>query len=175
MADLDKQRSEVAVYFRSLQDRICTVLAEIDGKLAFREDAWQRPGGGGGRSRILTDGAVFEKAGVNFSEVHGQMSPDFAQQLPGEGLDFTATGISLVLHPRNPKAPTSDDSSFGNNPYCHSSPISALWRAPRNLWRWNVSCADSSSCSKEKFGLVEYTTFILPEFLSFLLMIYVSI
>ena len=106
MADLDKQRSEASRYFLSLQDRICTELAQIDGQLDFREDSWQRPGGGGGRSRVLADGGVFEKAGVNFSEVFGQMSPDFAKQLPGEGLDFTACGISLVLHPRNPKVPT---------------------------------------------------------------------
>jgi coproporphyrinogen III oxidase len=106
MADLDKQRSEASQYFLTLQERLCTELAQIDGKIAFREDAWQRPGGGGGRSRVLTDGGVFEKAGVNFSEVFGQMSPEFATQLPGEGVDFTACGISLVLHPRNPKVPT---------------------------------------------------------------------
>src|SRR5580658_6607610 len=106
MADLDKQRSDASHYYRSLQDRICAELAQIDGKLAFREDSWTRPGGGGGRSRVLTGGGVFEKAGVNFSEVFGQMSPDFATQLPGEGLDFTACGISLVLHPRSPMVPT---------------------------------------------------------------------
>ena len=105
MADLDKQRGEVAQYFRSLQDRICAGLEEIDGQ-RFREDSWERPGGGGGRSRVLTDAGIFEKAGVNFSEVFGQMSPEFARQLPGEGLDFRATGVSLVLHPRNPFVPT---------------------------------------------------------------------
>ena len=92
-------------YFRDLQDRICAGLAEIDGG-EFREDVWQRPGGGGGRSRVLENGGVFEKAGVNFSLVHGSMSPEFAAQVPGEGLDFIATGISLVLHPRNPFVPT---------------------------------------------------------------------
>jgi coproporphyrinogen III oxidase len=95
-----------ADYFRSLQDRLCADLEALDGAGRFREDAWQREGGGGGRSRVLADGALFEKAGVNFSEVHGQMSPDFAKQVPGEGLDFTATGVSLVLHPRNPFVPT---------------------------------------------------------------------
>lgn len=89
-----------------MQDRICAGLAATDGKSTFREDSWQRPGGGGGRSRVLTDGGAFEKAGVNFSEVFGQMSPEFAAQLPGQGLDFTATGVSLVLHPLNPKVPT---------------------------------------------------------------------
>jgi coproporphyrinogen III oxidase len=79
---------------------------ELDGQGQFREDTWQREGGGGGRSRVLTEGGVFEKAGVNFSEVFGRMSEEFAKQVPGEGLDFTATGISLVLHPRNPRVPT---------------------------------------------------------------------
>ena len=65
-----------------------------------------RAGGGGGRSRVLLEGGVFEKAGVNFSEVHGEMSPEFAEQVPGEGRQFTPTGVSLVLHPRNPMVPT---------------------------------------------------------------------
>src|SRR5262249_35215885 len=99
-------RTRAADYFRSLQDRICAALEALDRAGRFREDAWQREGGGGGRTRVLADGAVFEKAGVNFSEVFGQMSPDFARQVPGEGLDFTAAGISLVLHPRNPFVPT---------------------------------------------------------------------
>ena len=96
---------EAADYFRGLQDRICAALAELDGH-SFREDAWDRPGGGGGRSRVLIDGGVFEKAGVNFSLVHGSMSPEFAAQVPGEGTDFVATGVSVVLHPRNPMVPT---------------------------------------------------------------------
>jgi coproporphyrinogen III oxidase len=103
---MDPLRNRAADYFRSLQDRLCADLEALDGAARFREDAWQREGGGGGRSRVLADGAVFEKAGVNFSEVFGQMSPEFAKQVPGEGLDFTATGVSLVLHPRNPLVPT---------------------------------------------------------------------
>jgi coproporphyrinogen III oxidase len=106
MAQLDEQRARAVDFFRGLQDRICAGLAQADGKASFREDTWQRPGGGGGRSRVLADGGVFEKAGVNFSEVFGQMSPEFAQQVPGEGVDFTATGVSLVLHPRSPMVPT---------------------------------------------------------------------
>jgi coproporphyrinogen III oxidase len=93
-------------YFRDLQDRIVAALEELDGSGRFREDSWQREGGGGGRSRVLSEGAVFEKAGVNFSDVHGQMSEEFARQIPGEGCDFTACGISLVLHPRSPMVPT---------------------------------------------------------------------
>lgn len=106
MTQLDNQRRRAVEYFRDLQDRICAGLAAIDGGAGFREDSWDREGGGGGRSRVLVDGGVFEKAGVNFSEVFGQMSPEFAQQLPGDSLDFSATGVSLVLHPRNPKVPT---------------------------------------------------------------------
>src|SRR3974390_1085003 len=94
---------QAADYFKELQDRICAGLEEIDGRARFREDAWERPGGGGGRTRVLVDGGVFEKAGVNFSEVFGQMTPEFAAQVPGEGLDFTAAGGSRVPHPRNPK------------------------------------------------------------------------
>ncbi len=93
-------------YFRALQDRITSRLEEVDGEERFREDHWQREGGGGGRSRVLVEGGVFEKAGVNFSEVFGTMSEEFAKQIPGAGRDFTATGVSLVLHPRNPFVPT---------------------------------------------------------------------
>jgi coproporphyrinogen III oxidase len=93
-------------YFKGLQDRICAALARIEGTKSFREDSWQREGGGGGRSRVIEGGAVFEKAGVNFSEVFGEMSPAFAAQVPGEGTAFTATGVSLVLHPQSPLAPT---------------------------------------------------------------------
>lgn len=98
-------RTRAADYFRSLQDRICVALEALDGT-RFREDPWQREGGGGGWTRVLADGGIFEKAGVNFSDVHGELSEEFAGQIPGEGRDFTATGISLVLHPRNPYVPT---------------------------------------------------------------------
>ncbi len=102
-AELHRRAAE---YFRGLQDRVCAALEAADGPGRFREDAWERPGGGGGRSRVLEEGGVFEKAGVNFSEVFGEFSPEFARQLPGDGLSFTATGVSLVLHPRSPLVPT---------------------------------------------------------------------
>lgn len=92
-------------FFRGLQDRITSGLETLDGG-RFREDTWDRPGGGGGRSRVLADGALFEKAGVNFSDVFGQLQPHMAQSLPGDGLTFHATGVSLVLHPRSPRVPT---------------------------------------------------------------------
>lgn len=95
-----------AAYFHDLQDRITTALAAADGAATFREDAWTRSGGGGGRTRVLADGALFEKAGVNVSDVHGELGPEMAGALPGEGRSFRATGLSLVLHPRSPRVPT---------------------------------------------------------------------
>ncbi|HEV3032123.1 MAG TPA: coproporphyrinogen III oxidase, partial [Polyangia bacterium] len=65
----------VATYFRDLQDHITAALEGADGGARFREDAWTRSGGGGGRTRVLADGALFEKAGVNFSDVHGELRP----------------------------------------------------------------------------------------------------
>jgi len=99
-------------YLLDLQDRICAALAAEDGGPGFREDAWQREpadsGGGGGRTRILSDGAVFEQAGVNFSHVTGPRLPPSATvrrpELAGRG--FEAMGVSLVVHPRNPYVPT---------------------------------------------------------------------
>ncbi len=94
-------------FFAGLQDEICRTLEQLDGRGRFREDVWVRDEGGGGRTRVLEDGAVFEKAGVNFSEVFGDFEEAFAQRLPvGEGTEFFATGISLVLHPANPFVPT---------------------------------------------------------------------
>jgi coproporphyrinogen III oxidase len=98
-------REDFLAYIRALQNSICTALEIEDGAAAFREEAWQRPGGGGGHSRSLTDGAVFEKGGVNISAVHGALP---AGALPGApaGGPFFAAGLSLVLHPRNPHVPT---------------------------------------------------------------------
>src|SRR5271165_3344393 len=90
--------------FRELQDEITSTLQVLDGAEHFFQESWDRPGGGGGRTRILREGAIFEKAGVNFSAVHGD-SPA-ALHSAGQGLTFFATGISLVLHPRSPKIPT---------------------------------------------------------------------
>ena len=98
----------VATWLRELQDRICTTLATTDGSAAFREDAWQRPGGGGGRTRVIRDGAVFEQGGVNYSEVHGTALPASASAHRPElaGAPWSAVGVSMVLHPANPHVPT---------------------------------------------------------------------
>ncbi len=105
---MNAQADRVERFLRELQDRICTAIEAADGKACFVEDAWTRAAGGGGRTRVLTDGAVFEQAGVNFSRVHGDKLPPSATahrpQLAGGG--FVATGVSLVLHPRNPYLPT---------------------------------------------------------------------
>jgi coproporphyrinogen III oxidase len=94
-----------AAAFRQLQDDIVAALERADGG-AFKEDEWTRAGGGGGRTRVLSDGALFEKAGVNFSDVHGELRPEMAAAMPGDGPRFRATGVSLVLHPRSPRVPT---------------------------------------------------------------------
>ena len=94
-----------ADYFRELQDRIVDALERLDGH-RFREDRWERPGGGGGRSRVLSEGTLFEKAGVNFSDVFGELRPDMPVSMPGSGTRFRACGVSLVLHPRSPHIPT---------------------------------------------------------------------
>ena len=99
-------KARATEYLKGLQDRICQGLEALDGKATFRTDTWERPGGGGGRTRVICDGDVFEKGGVNFSEVYGDMAPEFAKQLPGEGTRFFAAGVSLVLHPKNPHIPT---------------------------------------------------------------------
>ena len=98
----------VKTYLLDLQDRICTALEQEDRKVKFREEAWERPEGGGGRTRVLAEGAVFEQAGVNFSQVHGKDLPASATAHRPElaGRSFQALGVSLVIHPRNPYVPT---------------------------------------------------------------------
>jgi coproporphyrinogen III oxidase len=98
----------VRSYLLTLQDRISAAIEAEDGAERFREDVWERPEGGGGRSRILSGGAVFEQAGIGFSHVFGPGLPPSATlqrpELAGRG--FQALGVSLVFHPRNPYAPT---------------------------------------------------------------------
>jgi coproporphyrinogen III oxidase len=108
-----ERAAEVEAYLRDLQDRICAALERCDGGARFVEDAWTRPSTGadlrgGGRTRVLKDGAVFEQAGVNFSQVEGtRMPPAATTQRPQlAGAAWTALGVSLVLHPRNPYVPT---------------------------------------------------------------------
>ncbi|MGS2723409.1 oxygen-dependent coproporphyrinogen oxidase [Porticoccus sp. GXU_MW_L64] len=99
----------VKAYLLDLQNRICAELENADGSGHFVEDSWDRAEGGGGRSRVLTDGAVIEKGGVNFSHVHGNQLPTSATAARPElaGRSFEAMGVSLVIHPHNPYVPTS--------------------------------------------------------------------
>jgi coproporphyrinogen III oxidase len=103
------QVEQVKSYLLQLQDSICDALAEEDGAASFISDEWQRPEGGGGRSRVLADGAVLEKAGVNFSHVKGAHLPPSASASRPElaGRSYEALGVSLVIHPHNPYVPTS--------------------------------------------------------------------
>jgi coproporphyrinogen III oxidase len=102
-------KAAVKAYLLELQDRICGVLQTEDGQASFKEDSWVREEGGGGRSRVITEGGVFEKGGVNFSHVHGTQLPPSATAARPElaGRSFEAMGVSLVMHPENPYVPTS--------------------------------------------------------------------
>jgi len=99
-------KEEVVLYFKSLQDSICKGLEQLGGSAKFREDLWVREGGGGGRTRVLENGSVIEKGGVNFSEVLGS-APDFMKsEILNPGAEnFFATGVSLVIHPKSPMVP----------------------------------------------------------------------
>lgn len=108
MMDEKANISTVIAYFRRLQDDICEVLTKTDGGSGFHEDSWKHANGGGGRSRVLEDGMLFEKAGVNFSHVKGNELPASATAGRAHitGKSFEATGVSLVIHPRSPFIPT---------------------------------------------------------------------
>ena len=99
-------KEEFVSFITSLQNEICQALEELDDAAKFKEDKWVREGGGGGVSRVLAEGKVFEKAGVNRSEVFGAINPPLAKQLNTSGTYFFATGISLVIHPLSPMVPT---------------------------------------------------------------------
>ena len=101
-------RQRFKQYVQTLQDTICSALERLDGQATFQEDPWQRQGGGGGRTRVIRDGRVFEQGGVNFSEVWGDTLPPaiLIQRPEAAGHGFYATGTSMVLHPRSPYVPT---------------------------------------------------------------------
>jgi len=93
-------------YIVALQDTITSTLEKLDGQAKFQEDLWERPEGGGGRTRIMQDGKIFEKGGVNISAIHGQLPKSMLDYLKVNNADFFACGLSLVLHPKNPMIPT---------------------------------------------------------------------
>ena len=98
-------KEQITADYQLIQDEICTALEELDGKATFEEEKWERGGGGGGRTRIIQNGNVLEKGGVNFSAVHGQLPPVMQKALQITQDDFFATGISIVVHPNHPMVP----------------------------------------------------------------------
>ena len=98
-------KDDIADWFRKLQLHICSELEAEDGKAKFVEDNWERPGGGGGHTRVIQHGNAFEKGGVNFSAVHGELSDSIMQALGLNDNQFFATGVSIVIHPINPFVP----------------------------------------------------------------------
>ena len=128
----------VVSYLTGLQDAICDAAQMLDGGARFVADTWRRPEGGGGDSRILTDGGTFEKAGVNFSHVHGERLPPAATAARPElaGGAFEAAGVSLVFHPRNPYVPTV---------HCNVRFFSLVRAAAEPLW-WFGGGYDLTPC-----------------------------
>ncbi|OSY88235.1 coproporphyrinogen III oxidase [Tenacibaculum holothuriorum] len=99
-------KDQFYAYIQQLQDTITSKLEEVDGKAKFQEDLWKRKEGGGGRTRVIENGNIFEKGGVNISAVHGELPEVLRKQFGVESGDFFACGLSLVIHPKNPFVPT---------------------------------------------------------------------
>ena len=98
-------KEEISAAYQLIQDEICTALEQVDGKATFEEEKWEREGGGGGRTRIIQNGNILEKGGVNFSAVHGQLPLGVKKALNVEHDEFFATGVSIVIHPNHPMVP----------------------------------------------------------------------
>jgi coproporphyrinogen III oxidase len=95
-------KEQIAADYQVIQDEICRALEAVDGKATFEEELWEREGGGGGRTRVIQNGNIFEKGGVNFSAVEGQLPETIKKSLKIEQDDFFATGVSVVIHPNHP-------------------------------------------------------------------------
>lgn len=102
---MELSRDAIAEEFKKIQDEICAELERMDGAAKFREDQWNRSGGGGGRTRVISQGQLLEKGGVNFSAVYGDLPAALQKEFGGENQTFFATGVSIVLHPHNPWVP----------------------------------------------------------------------
>src|SRR5690606_8351839 len=98
-------RERITAEYKQIQDEICAGLEELDGLATFEEEIWTRDGGGGGRTRIIQQGDFLEKGGVNFSAVHGTLPEIVKEKFKVDQDEFFATGVSIVLHPRNPFVP----------------------------------------------------------------------
>lgn len=106
MSTLSVDRSEIKDWYRGFQSRFAAGIEHLDDEKRFVSDVWERTGGGGGDTRILTDGLRIEKAAVNFSAVWGDTPSRLSEQMAAAGKTFYATGVSIIVHPRNPHAPT---------------------------------------------------------------------
>ncbi|RZA01284.1 MAG: oxygen-dependent coproporphyrinogen oxidase [Sphingobacteriaceae bacterium] len=98
-------KEQIAADYQQIQDEICRALEAVDGKATFEEEKWEREGGGGGRTRVIQNGNIFEKGGVNFSAVHGQLPEQMQRALKVDKDEFFATGVSIVIHPNHPLVP----------------------------------------------------------------------
>jgi coproporphyrinogen III oxidase len=98
-------KEQVATDYQTIQDKICLALEQCDGKGKFDEEVWERDGGGGGRTRILQNGNIIERGGVNLSAVHGSLPEVMKKALKVEQNEFFATGVSIVIHPNHPLVP----------------------------------------------------------------------
>jgi coproporphyrinogen III oxidase len=98
-------KEEISAAYQLIQDEICAALEQVDGKATFEEEKWEREGGGGGRTRIIQNGNILEKGGVNFSAVHGPLPLGIKKALNVEHDEFFATGVSIVIHPNHPMVP----------------------------------------------------------------------
>jgi len=103
---MSSTKEQFTAYIHQLQNEICSALQAVDGSARFQEDKWERPEGGGGITRVIEDGAVFEKGGVNTSVVYGKLPEAMMQNLGVSNANFYACGLSLVLHPYSPMVPT---------------------------------------------------------------------
>ena len=98
-------REQIANTYKEIQQEITDALEQLDGGARFVEEIWERDGGGGGRTRVIQQGTIFEKGGVNFSEVHGKLPEPIRKSFGVDEEDFFATGVSIVIHPNNPWVP----------------------------------------------------------------------
>ncbi|MDF2516479.1 MAG: coproporphyrinogen oxidase [Sphingobacterium sp.] len=98
-------KEAIALAYKEIQDEICQALERLDGSARFEEELWEREGGGGGRTRIIQNGNILEKGGVNFSAVHGKLPETIKKAFGVDEDDFFATGVSIVIHPNNPWVP----------------------------------------------------------------------
>lgn len=99
------KKEAIALAYKEIQDEICQALEKLDGSASFEEELWEREGGGGGRTRIIQNGRILEKGGVNFSAVYGKLPETLKKSFGVDEDDFFATGVSIVIHPNNPLVP----------------------------------------------------------------------